>query len=132
MSTKKIVAQSNARCDQENIFAQGKDMGALAVPLHDVTSNWAYMVMAMLAWNLKCWLSLSLKLAGNAAARAKRLEQKTRLLRMDFSTFLQQLILVPSQILQSGRALVCRLLQWTPTTEIIFHLHSAVSQPLRH
>ena len=59
MSTKKIVAQSNARCDQENIFAQGKDMGALAVPLHDVTSNWAYMVMAMLAWNLKCWLSLS-------------------------------------------------------------------------
>ena len=132
MSTKKIVAQSNARCDQENIFAQGKDMGALAVPLHDVTSNWAYMVMAMLAWNLKCWLSLSLKLAGNAAARAKRLEQKTRLLRMDFSTFRQQLILVPSQILQSGRALVCRLLQWTPATEIIFHLHSAVSQPLRH
>jgi hypothetical protein len=132
MSAKKIVAQSNARCDQENIFAQGKDMGALAVPLHDVTSNWAYMVMAMLAWNLKCWLSLSLKLAGNAAARAKRSEQKKRLLSMDFSTFRQQLICVPTQILRRGRELVCRLLQWTPSTEIIFRLHSAVSLPLRH
>ena len=132
MSAKKIVAQSNARCVQENIFAQGNDMGALAVPLHDVTSNWAYMAMAMLAWNLKCWLSLSLKLAGNAAARAKRSEQKKRLLSMDFSTFRQQLICVPTQIFRRGRELVCRLLQWTPSTEIIFRLHSAVSLPLRH
>ena len=47
-------------------------MDALAAPLHDVTSNGAYMVMAVLAWNLKRWLSLSLKLAGNAASREKR------------------------------------------------------------
>ena len=52
----RIVAESNSRCgqegcDQENIIAQGKAMGALSAPLHDLTSNWAYMVMAMLGWN---------------------------------------------------------------------------------
>ena len=132
MPTARIVSEANDRCDQENIFAQGKAMGALAAPLHDIASNGAYMVMAMLAWNLKCWLSLSLKLAGNAAAREKRAEQKKRLLRMDFSTFRQAVIAVPAQIIQQSRQLICRLLQWTPATELIFLLHESVSTPLRH
>lgn len=132
MSAARVVSESNSRCDQENIFAQGKQMGALSAPLHDLTSNWAYMVIAMLAWNLKCWLSLSLKLAGNATAREGRQEQKKRLLRIDFSTFLQKLIQVPAQILTQGRRLICRLLSWTPATELMFLLHESVSHPLRH
>ncbi len=132
MPAARIVAESNSRCDQENIFAQGKDMGALSAPLHDLTSNWAYMVIAMLAWNLKCWLSLSLKLAGNATARQRRTEQKRRLLRMDFSTFRQQLIQIPAQILTRGRRLICRLLSWTPATDLTFLLHESASLPLRH
>ena len=32
MPAARIVAESNLRCDQENIFAQGKQMGALAAP----------------------------------------------------------------------------------------------------
>ena len=132
MPTARIVAESNSRCDQENIFAQGKEMGALSAPLHDLTSNWAYMVIGMLAWNLKCWLSLSLKLAGNAAAREKRTEQKKRLLRMDFSTFRQQLIQIPAQVLTQGRRLICRLLTWTPAVELMFLLHECASLPLRH
>lgn len=132
MSAARIVAESNSRCDQENIFAQGKAMGALSAPLHDLKSNWAYMVIAMLTWNLKCWLSLSLKLAGNATARKRRTEQKKRLLRMDFSTFRQQLIQIPAQILTQGRRLICRLLSWTPATELTFLLHESVSLPLRH
>lgn len=138
MPAQSIVAESNARCDRENIFAQGKAMGALAAPLHDLTSNWAYMVMAMLAWNLKCWLSLLLKIDGPSKAREaagkareQRQEQKRRLLRIDFSTFRQQLIQVPAQILTQGRQLICRLLSWTPATELIFLLHESVSVPLR-
>ena len=132
MPAKRIVSESNSRCDQENLFAQGKAMGALSAPLHDLTSNWAYMVMAMLAWNLKCWLGLSLKLAGNATAREKRTAAKQRVLRMDFSTFRQQLIQVPTQVLKQGRQLIGRLLQWTPSTELMFQLHDSVSIPLRH
>ena len=127
-----VVTEANLRCDQENIIAQGKEMGALAAPLHDLTSNWVYMVIAMLAWNLKCWLSLSLRLAGNRTARDKRTAQKTRLLRMDFSTFRQELIYIPTQIIRRGRQLICRLLQWTPSTELIFLLHESTSLPLRH
>ena len=132
MPAARIIAESNSRCDQENIFAQGKAMGALSAPLHDLTSNWTYMVIAMLAWNLKCWLSLSLKPAGNATAREKRIEQKKRLLRMDFSTFRQQLIQVPAQVLTRGRQLICRLLTWTPAVELMFLLHESVHLPLRH
>ncbi|MCK5845253.1 MAG: transposase [Victivallales bacterium] len=132
MSAARIVAESNSRCDQENILAQGKAMGALAAPLHDLTSNWAYMVIGMLAWNLKCWLSLSLKEAGNATAREKRREQKRKLLRMDFTTFRQQLIQIPTQVLTSGRQLICRLLTWTPAVEVMFLLHESTNLPLRH
>lgn len=90
------------------------------------------MVIAMLAWNLKCWLSLSLRLAGNTTARERRTEQKRRLLRMDTWTFRQQLIQIPAQILTQGRRLVCRLLSWTPATELMFLLHESISLPLRH
>ena len=27
-------------------------------PTHELVSNWAYMVIATLAWNLKCWFAL--------------------------------------------------------------------------
>ena len=59
-SPQRVVRESNQRCDQENIIAQLKSMGALSAPLSDLVSNGAYMVMAALAWNLKCWLGLSI------------------------------------------------------------------------
>jgi len=131
MTPQKVVAESNNRCDQENIIAQGKAMGALSAPLHDLVSNWAYIVMAMLAWNLKCWLSLSLRETGNAMAREKRRVQKQRVLRMDFSIFRQSVMQIPAQILNSGRRLIYRILTWTPSLEILLCLHESVNRPLR-
>ena len=44
-----IVFLANDRCDQENLIAQLKGgVKALAMPVGDLVSNWAYMVMA--AW----------------------------------------------------------------------------------
>ncbi len=131
VTPRKVVAESNRRCDQENIIAQGKAMGALAAPLNDLVSNWAYMVMAMLAWNLKCWLSLSIVEKGGPVAREKRREEKRRLQQMDFNTFRQSIIHIPAQILTSGRRLVYRILTWTPSLETLFYLHESVTQPLR-
>ncbi len=37
-------------------------VNALRVPLYDLVSNWAYMVMAALAWNLKSWLAMMMHL----------------------------------------------------------------------
>ena len=127
-----IVKQSNKRCDQENIIAQLKDMGALSAPLHDLVSNEAYMVMATLAWNLKSWLGLSITEAGPPVARDKRQADKRRIVRMDFRTFCQSLIQIPAQILNSGRRLIYRLLTWTPSVELLFRVHECVSRPLLH
>ena len=99
-----IVKQANDRCDQENIIAQLKDMGALSAPLHDLASNEAY--MATLAWNLKSWLGLSITEAGPPVAKEKRKADKHRLVRMGFRTFRQSLIHIPAQIINSGRRLI--------------------------
>jgi hypothetical protein len=45
---------------------------------------------------------------------------------MDFRTFVQQLILVPAQILRTGRQLVYRLLAWRPMLPILLRLHQAL------
>jgi len=125
-----IVKQSNARCDQENIIAQLKAMGALSAPLHDLLSNEAYMVMATLAWNLKSWLGLSITESCPPVAKKIRRADKRRIIRMDFSTFRQRLIQIPAQIVSSGRRLIYRLLTWTPSLETLFRVHECVSRPL--
>jgi len=49
-----IVRLANERCDQENLIEQLKNgVGALRVPVYDLVSNWAYMVIASLAWTLR-------------------------------------------------------------------------------
>jgi len=53
LSAAQVVACANERCDQENVIEQLKNgVNALRVPLYDLASNWAYMVMATLAWNI--------------------------------------------------------------------------------
>ncbi len=105
LATEAIVGESNRRCDQENIVSQLKQMGALSAPLYTLTSNGAYMVMASLAWNLKAWLALSLTETGPPKAKAQRRAEKHRMLRMDFSTFRQTLIQIPTQIIRGDKAI---------------------------
>ena len=51
-----IVFLANDRCNQENLIAQLKGgVQALTAPVDGLVSNWAYMVMASLAWSLKAW-----------------------------------------------------------------------------
>ncbi len=56
-----IVFEANDRCNQENLLAQLKSgVRALHAPVDTLVSNWAYMVMASLAWTLKAWFALRL------------------------------------------------------------------------
>ena len=64
-----IVFAANDRCDQENLLAQlHGGVRALRAPVDNLESNWAYMVMTALAWNLKAWWALTP--AGAAGALA--------------------------------------------------------------
>ena len=56
-----IVSLANGRCNQENVIEQLKNgVNAMRMPVDDLLSNWAYMVMTSLAWNLKAWFGLLL------------------------------------------------------------------------
>ncbi len=112
-SAAEVVFSCNDRCDQENLIEQLKNgVRAMRAPVDNLYSNWAYMVMTGLAWNLKAWLALWLPEKGRWAQ--KRRAEKQRLLKMEFRTFVNCMIKIPCQILRTGGRLVYRLLSWNP------------------
>ena len=115
-----IVFLANDRCNQENLHAQLKSgVRALQAPLDNLVSNWAYMVMSGLAWNLKAWLALVLPEQPGRWAERHRLEKQT-LLTMEFKRFINAIMRLPCQIVRTGRKLVYRLLSWNPWQHVFF------------
>lgn len=129
-SAENIVRKANGRCNQENIIEQLKNgVRALTAPVDNLLSNWAYMVMAGLAWSLKAWAALLLPERGRRVEQ--RREEKQTLLRMDFATFRQALINVPAQIIRTSRRIVYRLLSWNRWQPVFFRLLDQLALPLR-
>jgi len=109
-----LVLQANGRCDQENLIEQLKNgVCAMKLPVDNLLSNWAYMVMASLAWSLKAWWGLMLPVTPGPHADAQRRE-KHEVVRMEFKRFVSGMIRLPCQIIRSGRQWVCRLLSYHP------------------
>jgi len=103
LNVAEVVGLANGRCDQENVIEQLKNgVNAMRMPVADLVSNGAYMVMTALAWNLKAWYGLL------APERERGLE----LVRMEFRRFLHAIILLPCQIVRAGRKIVYRLLAY--------------------
>jgi hypothetical protein len=116
-----IVFLANDRCDQENLIAQLKGgVKALAMPVGDLVSNWAYMVMAGLAWSLKAWSALVPPETGRWAEEYRA--EKRSLLRMEFGTFCVAMIQVPCQIVRTAGRIVYRLLSWNPWQGVFLRL----------
>lgn len=127
---KEIVFQANHRCNQENLIEQQKNgVHALTAPLDNLESNWAYMVIASLAWSLKAWASLLIPVSPRW--RETHEAEKQTLLRMDFTTFRQAMINIPAQIVRTGRRIVYRLLSWNRWQPTFFRLWSQLNKPLR-
>ncbi len=119
-----IVFLANQRCNQENLHAQLKGgVRALQAPVDSLESNWAYMVMVALAWNLKAWWALwPEERPGRWAQRCR--EEKELVLRMEFKTFVNAFMRLPCQIIRAGRRLVYRLLSWNPWQRLFFRVVS--------
>jgi hypothetical protein len=121
MSADEVVLTANGRCNQENLLAQLKGgVYALQAPVDDLVSNWAYMVMASLAWSLKAWTALLVPESPRHAETHRA--EKHRLLRMEFRTFCAAMIEMPCQIIRGGRRLVYRLLSWNPWQGVFLRL----------
>lgn len=116
-----IVFSANDRCHQENLLQQLKNgMHALKAPVDNLTSNWAYMVITSLAWNLKAWAALRLPETGRWAEKYRA--DKLWLLGLEFKTFVHAFIALPCQIVHQERRLICRLLSYHPHLPIFFRL----------
>jgi len=111
LTPSEVVACANKRCDQENVIEQLKNgVNALRVPMYDLVSNWAYMVIAALAWNIKSWFAMMMHL---------KTDRRTYI-RMDFRSFLNSIILIPCRVVRRARSIVIRILGYRPTLDRLF------------
>ncbi len=111
LSAAEVVACANQRCDQENVIEQLKNgVGALRVPLYDLVSNWAYMVIAALAWNLKSWFAMMLH----------RKRDRREYVRMEFRRFIGSIILIPAMVIRRARSITIRIIGYQPCLDRMF------------
>jgi hypothetical protein len=103
LTAAQVIELANRRCNQENVIEQLKNgVNAMRMPVDNLLSNWAYMVMAALAWNLKAWFAMLVP----------DHESSTQLLRMEFRQFLNAVIRIPCQIVRTGRRIIYRVLAY--------------------
>jgi len=114
-----IVELANDRCDQENIHGQLKSgLNALHAPVGDLDSNWAYMVIAALAWNIKSWYAMMMH----------RVEDRTAYIRMEFKRFLDTIIRIPAMVLTRARSIVIRLVAYTKGLDRLFSTWTTIER----
>jgi hypothetical protein len=101
LAIEEVVQQANERCNQENVIEQLKNgVNAMRMPVDNLLSNWAYMVMASLAWNLKAWFGLLMPDA----------ERGRQIVRMEFRSFMAAIIQIPAQIVRTARRIIYRVM----------------------
>ena len=106
-----IVELANDRCDQENIHGQLKSgLVALRAPVDDLLSNWAYMLIAALAWNIKSWHAIMMH----------RKNDRHGFIRMEFKRFLDTVIRIPAMVAARAHAIVVRLVAYTVNLDRFF------------
>jgi hypothetical protein len=116
---------ANGRCNQENLIQQMQaGVPALQAPVDNLVSNWAYMVMTGLAWNLKAWAALVLPETGRWAEKYRA--DKLWLLSIEFKTFIIALVAIPCQIVRQARGIIYRVLAYNPYQPIFFRLLEAL------
>ena len=117
MTAKEVVYFSNERCDHENDIEQLKNgVNAMRMPVDDLVSNWAYMVIAALAWNMKAWYGLLTpnKVLGH------------QIIRMEFKRFINTFIKIPCVIINTGRCIVYRFVGYNKYMKDFFKTFSAI------
>ena len=111
LSAAEVVRCANERCDQENVIEQLKNgVNALRMPLYDLVSNWAYMVIAALAWNIKSWFAMMMHLK----------KDRSEYIRMEFRRFIHSVILIPCRVMRRARSITLRLIGYQPTLDRLF------------
>ena len=131
-TAEQIVFLANDRCDQENLISQIKEVCSVSIlnPLDNQHSNWAYMVISSLAWTLKAWCGLLLPATPGRCHKTRK-QQGRSMVKMEFATFVNNLMRLPCQIVRSGRRIIYRLLSWNPWVGPLLRLAATMRRPLQ-
>ena len=100
-------------------------MRALHAPVNTLNANWAYLVMASLAWTLKAWCALRVPISARWAD--KHDAERHLLLKMALRTFRQAFIEIPCQIVKHARIVRWRILAWNPWLGVFVRLDAALT-----
>ncbi len=118
-STRQVVEFYRKRADHENDIDQLKHgVKAMKNPSNSLLSNWAYMVIASLAWDLKAWYGLLMPY--------KALGKE--IIRMEFKKFVNTLIKIPCLIIKTGRKIEYRIIAYNDQIKHMFKLFSLLKQ----
>ena len=124
LSLDEVVYEARDRCNQENLHDQLKNgVRAFHAPVNTLLANWAYMVMASLAWSLKAWAALLLPIAPRWREQHER--ERDQLLRMEFRAFVAYFVSVPCQVVLAARRITLRVLAWNRWQATFFRLLDA-------
>ena len=119
LTAAEVVYCANERCDQENVIEQLKNgVNAMRVPLYDLVSNWAYMVIAALAWNIKSWFAMMMH----------RKSERRSCIRMEFRAFMHSFILIPCRVMRRARSITLRLIGYQPTIDRLFSAWNTIER----
>ena len=119
MTMAEVVYFCNDRCNQENLIEQLKNgLNAMRMATGTLESNWAYMVMCSLAWTLKAWFALLVR----------DREKRDNILRMEFKQFLNTIIKIPVQIINTSRKILYRILGYNHWTHTFLRTFDAIRQ----
>lgn len=112
-SVEQLIQFYRNRADHENDIEQLKNgVSALNNPSDSLISNWAYMAIASLSWDLKAWYGLLLPY--RALGRS--------IVRMEFKKFIHTFIQIPCLIIKSGRKITYRLVGYNDQLKHIFKM----------
>jgi len=120
ISSREVVFSANDRCRQEKLIGQLKSINALRAPLDNLQSNWAYMVMTALGWNLKAWFGLLLPVDGRW--KEKHLAEKREVMKMQFKRFQTSFIQIATQIVRTSRRVIFRLIGYNPYASTLLRM----------
>ena len=95
-SAHKVMKLTYQRCDQENVIEQLQNgIAAMRMPTGDFLANWAFLVCARLAHNLKAWLA--------------QLALPTEVMRWEWKRFRQAFVFVAATVVTRARQVRVRL-----------------------
>ena len=119
LTAEQVLELANERCDQENIIGQLKSgVNALRVPLYDLVSNWAYMLCAALAWNIKSWFAMMMH----------RKHDRHDYIRMEFRRFLTSIVTIPAMLIRRARGITIRIIGYTVGLDRLFSAWATIER----